>query len=839
MRERRWSFPVAASLALLALVASSPALAVTCQTYTGLTYGTYVDGSGVTQGLKLELLVPQGMPAGGNPVPVVLWIHGGGWRTGSRLPIPTRAADLCPRGYAVASVDYRLTTTALWPAQIQDVRGAVRWLRAHAAQYGLDTDRFAAFGDSAGGHLSAFLGMSGGVGTVTVGGVTLDLEGSTGGNLDQSSQVQAVVDWYGATDVLQMHFYPTTVNHDGSGSDESKFLGGPIQDRPELAATANPVTYVDPDDPPLLVLHGTLDKLIPFNQSQLLVDAVRAVGVPARLVPVQGAGHGGSAFDKASNLQIVYDFLDSILKGSAPLTSGDPSTHPSNPPGEVTLATSDRFAVESGPDGGGRITVTRSGSTTSPLTVTYTVSGTATPGADYAALPGSVTIPAGQAWADVDVTPLDDNLFETGETVIVSIGTAGTAGFSSASVVIRDVEPVRPVVAVTLSDLDAAEPSDTGEFIVWRTGSTTDPLTVDLIQDGTAAASDYTLSTSATIAAGSDRVLLKVTPLDDAITEDPETVTLSVAPSPSIYPGPYAGSTVTIADDDLPGTPDLTGLTLSPGSVTGSQSSTATVTLNGPALAGGALVALSSSDPAATVPASVTVPQGSSSATFNVTTTPVTSIRTVSISASRRGLTRTASLTIQPPALSSLTLTPATFAGGCKTSTGKVTLTGKAPVGGIVVTLANTNPVATVPSSITVPSGSTSATFTITAPAVTANQSGTVTASQGGTSLSGGLTVRPIGLTMLTLSPNPVVGPASSSGTVTLECAAAPGSIAIALSSSSTGVANPAAPSLTIPAGSTQGTFTVTTADVSTQSFATIKAVAGGITKSVKLTVDP
>jgi acetyl esterase/lipase len=830
---RPWSLPLAA---VLALGVSSPVLAQTCHTYTGLTYGTYVDSSGATQPLRLELLVPQGAASA---VPVVVWIHGGGWRTGSRLPVPTRASDLCLRGYAVASVDYRLTTTALWPAQIQDVRGAVRWLRAHAAEYGLDPDRFAAWGESAGGHLAAFLAFSGGVGTVTAGSFTVDLEGS-GGNLDQSSRVQAVVDWYGPTDVLQMHFYPTTVNHDGSGSDESKFLGGPIQDRPELAATANPISYVDPDDPPLLVFHGTLDKVIPFNQSQLLVDAARAAGsgsgIPARLVPVQGAGHGGSAFDKTANLQIVYGFLDSILLGLSPLTAGPPTEPSGGSSGPVTLTTSDRFAAESGPDGGGRITFTRSAGTAFPLTVTYAVSGTATPGDDYAALSGSVTIPAGQASADVDVTPLDDNLFETGETVIVSIGTAGS---SSASVVIRDVEPVRPVVAVSMSDLDAAEPSDAGEFIVWRTGSTTDPLTVDLLQGGTASASDYALPISATIPAGSDRVLLKVVPVDDALTEDPETVTLSVAPSSSIYSGPYAGSTVTIADDDVPGTPDLTGLSLSPGSVTGSQTSVGTVTLSGPALAGGAAVSLASSDASATVPASVTVPQGASSATFNVTTTPVNATRSVKISASRRGLTRTVTLIVQPPALSSLTLTPSTFAGGCKTSTGKVTLTGKAPVGGIVVTLANTNPVATVPSSVTVASGSTSATFPITAPAVTANQTGTVTASYAGTSLGGTLTVRPIGLAALALSPNPVIGPAPSNGTVTLECAAAPGSIVVALSSSSTGVANPTAPSLTIPAGSTQGTFSVITADVSTQSFATIKATAGGTTKSVKLTVDP
>ncbi|MES1244246.1 MAG: alpha/beta hydrolase fold domain-containing protein [Acidobacteriota bacterium] len=729
---RCWSFPVA----LLALFLSSAAPAQTCQTYPGLTYGTYLDGSGATQPLQLELLVPQGAA---DPVPVVLWIHGGGWRTGSRLPVPARASNLCSRGYAVASVDYRLTTTALWPAQIQDVRGAVRWLRAHASDYNLDPDRFAAWGDSAGGHLAAFLGMSGGVGPITVGSVSLDLEGTTGGNPDQSSRVQAVVDWYGATDVLQMHFYPTTANHDSASSDESRFLGGPIQDRPELAATANPVSYVDPADPPLLVFHGTLDKLIPFNQSQLLVDAARAAGVSVRLVPVQGAGHGGSVFDSASNLQIVYGYLDSILKGAGPLDAGEPTPLQAELPGEVTLSTADRFAAESGADGGGRITFTRTGGTAFPLTVDYTASGTAMPGADYAALSGSVTIPAGQASADVDVTPLDDDLFETGESVIL------TAGSSSASVVIRDVEPVRPVVAVSLSDPDAAEPSDPGEFIVWRTGSTADPLAVDLILGGTASESDYTLAISAmsaTIPAGSDRVLLKVTPASDTLAEDPETVTLSVAADPAIYPGPYAGSTVTIAD--------------------------------GP-----------------------------------------------------------------PLELSSLTLTPATFTGGCKTSTGKVTLTAKAPPGGVVVALSNTNPVAAVPSSVTVPYGSTSATFTITASAVTANQAGTVTASYSGKNLNGTLTVKPIGLAALTLSPAAVVGPAPSTGTVTLECPAAPGDVVVALSSSSPGVANPTTPSLTIPAGSSQGTFTVNTADVATQSSPSIKAVAGGITKSVKLTVDP
>ncbi|MFP5284973.1 MAG: hypothetical protein ACLGI9_04480, partial [Thermoanaerobaculia bacterium] len=394
---------------------------------------------------------------------------------------------------------------------------------------------------------------------------------------------------------------------------------------------------------------------------------------------------------------------------------------------------------------------------------------------------------------------------------------------------------------VTLSDLDAAEPGDSGEFIVWRTGSTAEPLTVDLIAGGTSAHGiDYDLPLAVTIPASWDRALVKAAPIDDFITEDPETVTLAVAASPAIHAGPYAGSTVTIRDDDLPGAPELAGLALAPAAVTGSKTATGTVTLDRAAPAGGTLVSLSSSDPAAaSVPASVTVAQGASSAAFTVTTASVSPGRTVTVSASRRGVTKTAELAVLEPAVSALTLTPGSFAGGCKSSTAKVTLTAKAPAGGIVVPLASTNPVAVMPASVMVPAGATSATFTITAPAVTANQTGTVTASFGGGSAGAGLTVRPIGVASLALSPNPVIGPAPVQGTVVLECPAAPGDVAVALSTTSSSVARPDTASLTIPAGQSQGTFNVTTADVAVQSFATIKAVANGLAKSVKLTVDP
>jgi acetyl esterase/lipase len=274
-----------------------------------------VDSTGQPQNLQLELMVPSGAAS---PAPVVIWIHGGGWSSGSRLPIPSRVSALCARGYAVASIDYRLSNVARWPAQIQDCRGAVRWLRAHAAEYNLDPHRFAAWGESAGGHLAVMLGTAGGVSTSTVGSVTMDLEGSTGGNLAYSSRIQAVVDWYGATDFLQMRFFPAG-SHDAASSPESRLIGGPIQDNPEKVATANPIGYATPDDPPVLAMHGTSDTIYHFHQSRILVDALVAQGVDARLRLIENAGHGGSTWNPAWISDAVYAFLDEILlnEGSA------------------------------------------------------------------------------------------------------------------------------------------------------------------------------------------------------------------------------------------------------------------------------------------------------------------------------------------------------------------------------------------------------------------------------------------------------------------------------------------------------------------------------------------
>ncbi|HVG10757.1 MAG TPA: Calx-beta domain-containing protein [Thermoanaerobaculia bacterium] len=647
----------------IAVLLAAPPLLAQCQTYSGLTYGTYQDAAGQTQDLKLELLVPStATPAA--PVPAVVYIHGGGWFNGSRLPIPTGVSDLCSKGYAVASIDYRLSDTAIWPAQIQDSKGAVRWLRAHAATYNLDPDRFAAWGVSAGAQLASMLGTSGDEGTVTVGNFTADLEGATGGNTGFSSRVQAVVSWYGYGDMLQMNFYPSTQNHDTNGSPESRLVGDWIQKVPERTATANAGTFASPDDPPFLVMHGTIDDLVPFNQSELLVDALRRNGVRVTWVPVPNVGHGGTAFTTTANHQTVYDFLKAALldlpattvrvvaadasaseaasgagtgtatftvsrtgSTASPLTvrwapggtarigtdysltapwsvvipagaasanltltpvndllvEGDETaviklvSHPAYriddtggsatavlsdndmAPGlpEVTIEAADPAASEVGPDGGS-FTISVSPSPASDLLVRYEVTGTATNGEDFAALSGELTVPAGISSVDLDVTVLSDSRLEPSETVILSLSPGrfyevGPQPTASVHILELDDESPMPVISVSAADPYVSEPGgDKGSFSITRTGSTASSLLIELVAGGsTQAGTDY-FGLSSAVMFGKDvsRISIVVEAKDDMLAEGPETVTLAVAPGASFLLGPYASSTLTIADDE-------------------------------------------------------------------------------------------------------------------------------------------------------------------------------------------------------------------------------------------------------------------------------------------------
>ena len=230
--------------------------------------------------LALDVYVPEGVAK----PPLVVWIHGGAWRAGSREKPP--ALFLTQRGFAIASISYRFTQEAIFPAQIHDCKAAIRWLRANAPKYGYDATRIGVWGASAGGHLVSLLGTSGGV---------KELEGELG-PLDQSSSVQAVVDFFGPTDLTQMSKFPSKMDHDAADSPESQLIGGPVQQNKEKAQRANPIAYVGSDDPPFFIVHGDQDPLVPPNQSELLEAALKKAGVPIKFTILPGAGHGGPQF---------------------------------------------------------------------------------------------------------------------------------------------------------------------------------------------------------------------------------------------------------------------------------------------------------------------------------------------------------------------------------------------------------------------------------------------------------------------------------------------------------------------------------------------------------------
>jgi len=274
--------------------------------------------------LLLDLYLP---PKGPAPLPVILWVHGGGWRSGSKGS-GGRALPMLERGFAVVDAGYRLSGEAIFPAQIEDCKAAVRWVRANAAKHGLDPDRIGAWGSSAGGHLVAFLGTAGDV-----------REFDTEANREYSSRVQAVCDWFGPTDFLQMDKHSlegSRLIHDAPNSPESQLVGGPIQEEPyrSLARKANPITYVTKDDPPFLIMHGDRDMAVPLHQSELLYYALKKAGVDARLYAVKGAGHGlrGGEDSPEKLLNIVADFFDRHLKKQKPKAdSSGPSSEKKRP----------------------------------------------------------------------------------------------------------------------------------------------------------------------------------------------------------------------------------------------------------------------------------------------------------------------------------------------------------------------------------------------------------------------------------------------------------------------------------------------------------------------------
>jgi acetyl esterase/lipase len=264
----------------------------------------YVTGG--TPAQRLDLYLPA--DAGPAKQPLVVWIHGGGWMGGSKASVPL--LGLVTQGYDVASVEYRFSQVALFPAQIQDCQAAIRWLRAHAEEYGFDSAHIGVGGDSAGGHLVLLLGMTGGKNVFP----------KIGGNEDQSDRVQAVCDFYGPADfntVLDQfaHSPTASVFHFNGGDPYSRLTGTTLGTDKAKADVVSPVHYVTPGVPPVLILHGTNDALVPFAQSEELLADLRAVRVDAYLQHFPGSGHGGRMFGIPPVRQLVQTFFDKYLKG--------------------------------------------------------------------------------------------------------------------------------------------------------------------------------------------------------------------------------------------------------------------------------------------------------------------------------------------------------------------------------------------------------------------------------------------------------------------------------------------------------------------------------------------
>jgi acetyl esterase/lipase len=246
---------------------------------------------------KLDLYLPEKKPDA--PLPVIVWLHGGEWREGDKAPCP--GDQFATKGYAIASVNYRLSQDAKFPAQIHDCKAAIRWLRAHAKTYNLDPDHIAAWGVSAGGHLSALLAVTGDL---------KELEGTEGGNLDQSSRVQAAADWFGPIDLL--HMGP---GHDNADSPESELVGGPVQEHKQLATLASPLSHLTKDAAPILISHGDKDDSVPISQSELLARALKKAGLKVTFYIVKGGGHGDDAYFRSKeNWELLTKFFEEHLK---------------------------------------------------------------------------------------------------------------------------------------------------------------------------------------------------------------------------------------------------------------------------------------------------------------------------------------------------------------------------------------------------------------------------------------------------------------------------------------------------------------------------------------------
>lgn len=263
-------------------------------------------GDGII-GHKLDIHLPKN---GDGPFSAVICIYGSAFfSNSSKSAVFTSGVGqtLLDAGFAVISINHRSSRDSVFPAQIQDVKTAIRFVRANAGNYRLKREKIGITGWSSGGHLASMAGTSGSQKQVEYKGFKVDLTGAAPKHADKSDAVQAVVDWFGPTDFLRMDSCGSTMNHNDAKSPESILIGGPIQDNKEKSRLADPAFYARKANPPFLIFHGDKDPLVPFCQSEYFYSELKSKGVNATFVPVAGGEHGpGVMIDKYYAMMVDF-----------------------------------------------------------------------------------------------------------------------------------------------------------------------------------------------------------------------------------------------------------------------------------------------------------------------------------------------------------------------------------------------------------------------------------------------------------------------------------------------------------------------------------------------------
>ncbi len=261
----------------------------------------YVTGGGYRQ--QLDIYLPKDYEKAKKPYPTIFAVHGGGWVRGNKDEYVFLSNWLVPKGYVVVITNYRLLDAAYFPAQLQDCKSAVRWLRAHAEQYKIDKKHIGVWGASAGGHLVALMGSTAGM-----------KEFEVGEYLDQSSDIQAVCDLFGVVDLSVYASASSEATNEQKSSSRRRLID-PNHPNPKEAWTkASPMSYVKKDVVPIIILHGDEDELVPYEQSVMYDKALREAGANCLFITVKGGTHGGPEFEQPENMKPIEDFFDKHLK---------------------------------------------------------------------------------------------------------------------------------------------------------------------------------------------------------------------------------------------------------------------------------------------------------------------------------------------------------------------------------------------------------------------------------------------------------------------------------------------------------------------------------------------